>query len=355
MGVHLMAVVAEGERGRTYSAPDHTHRQAAMCDEPAWKPVLPLPPMARSISVQIYGLDEWWKLFTTRQLVMLSTLSDLLKDVAEHVQADALVAGIAIDQLRLRDGGKGATAYADAVVTYLAFAIDRLADLGNSLVPWEPIAQCPRHLFGRQGVPMVWDYAEANPFSSSSGSFMTCLQGTLKGLNSIGEILGTDGRVAQGDASATVAGQHQAVVSTDPPYYDNVTYSEASDFFYVWLRRNLADVWPEECSTLLTPKTQELVANRYQHGSKEAAEHHFRSGMAEFMSQVALHQPSDVPATIYYAYKATETKDGEIRGDPELELVLELRAKNQQGFNESTQRTVSENARNLEAQSSEFE
>ncbi|MXW95446.1 MAG: DUF1156 domain-containing protein [Acidimicrobiaceae bacterium] len=277
----------------------------------------------------------------------LTTFSDLLADAAERVRADAAAAGtdrdgaqargggqgagsaaagFASDGVRLRDGGRGADAYADAVVTYLAFAVDKLADLGNSLVRWEPVAQCPRQLFGRQAIPMVWDYAEANPFSSSSGSFMTCLKGTVKGLTSIGLVLGTDAHAAQMDASAHVSVQPQSVVSTDPPYYDNISYADLSDFFYVWLRRNLSDVWPEECSTLLTPKAEELIANQYRTGSKEGAEANFEKRMAEFMAEIARHHPTVAPATIYYAYKATESKDGEVRStgwDTFLQAVVD--------------------------------
>ena len=313
LGQHLMAVVAEGDRGRTYLPATATDAAAAICQEPAWKPEGRNPEKLTGGTVSVYGLDEWWKLFTTRQLVALTTFSDLLAEVADRVHDDASAAGMARDGVHLRDGGRGAAAYADAVIVYLAFAIDKLADLGNTLVRWEPVAQCPRQLFGRQAIPMIWDYAEANPLSNSSGSFMTCLKGTINGLTSIGTVLGGDARATQMDATAHVAMQREAVVSTDPPYYDNISYADLSDFFYVWLRRNLADMWPDECSTLLTPKAEELIANRYRAGSKERAEEHFESGMAEFMAQVARSHPSDVPATVYYAYKATETKEGEVR------------------------------------------
>ena len=158
---------------------------------------------------------------------------------------------------------------------------------------------------------MMWDFAENNVFNDAGGDFRTSLGSVIRVLERL-PATGI-GRVAQRDARARVRESSGAVISTDPPYYDNVTYSESSDFFYVWLRRNLSEVWPEECGTLLTPKSQELVANRYQHGSKKAAEHHFRSGMAEFMAQVAEKQPDDIPATVYYAYKAKETQEGEIR------------------------------------------
>ena len=285
--------------------------------------------MARSISVQIYGLDEWWKLFTTRQLVALTTFSDLLGEVANNVRTDAAAAGIADDQARLRDDGCGATAYADAVVTYLAFVIDKCTNLWSNLVTWMNDRGAFREVFSRQGIPMAWDFAEANPFSGQGGGWDLCLSKVHKviaALPTAPESQAQGGEVLQRDARARVHESAGALLSTDPPYYDNVTYSESSDFFYVWLRRNLADVWPDECATLLTPKTQELVANRYLHGSKAAAEDHFQSGMAEFMAQATQHQPADAPATIYYAYKATETKAGEIRStgwDTFLQAVLD--------------------------------
>ena len=254
------------------------------------------------------------------------TLSDLLSKVNKKVNQDAAASGVANNAARLRDSGTGVTAYADAVVTYLAFAIDKLADLGNTLVGWEPVAQCPRHLFGRQAIPMIWDYAEANPLSNSSGSFMTCLKGTINGLTSIGIVLGTDARATQMDASAHVAIEREAVVSTDPPYYDNVPYADISDFFYVWMRRNLSGVWPDELSTLATPKTEELVADSVRAGSKKQAEQFFESGTADFMETLAANAVGPVPTTVYYAYKATETKDGHVRStgwDTFLQAVID--------------------------------
>ena len=314
MSQHLIAVAAEGVGGRSYLPVVPEVEDAAECGEPGWKPEGKNPEKLTGGTVYVYGLDEWWKLFTPRQLTALATFSDLLAEVAEQVASDALAAGVSDDDgVRLRDGGRGASAYADAVVTYLAFAVDKFADLNNSLVRWEPVAQCPRQLFGRQSIPMVWDFAEANPFSGSSGSLLTCMNGTIKGLTSIGVVLGTYAKVEQRDARARVRECAGSAISTDPPYYDNISYADLSDFFYVWLRRNLSGVWPDECSTLLTPKAEELIANRYRVGSRQEAEEHFESGMAEFMSQLAKSQHEDVPATIYYAYKATETRDGEVR------------------------------------------
>ena len=326
MGSQLMTIAAEGVAGRAYCRPTDQDSAAAETELPRDLPVGAIARNPRYMLPPSYGLDEWWKLFTPRQLVALTTFSELLDEVAEQARQDASAAGLATDGPRLHDGGGGATAYADAVVTYLAFAIDKLADLGNTLVGWEPIAQCPRHLFGRQAIPMIWDYAEANPFSNSSGSFITCLKGTINGLTSIGAVLGSEAQVTQVDASAHVEIQRHAVVSTDPPYYDNVPYADISDFFYVWMRKNLSQVWPVEFSTLATPKAEELVADSVRAGSRELAEQFFESGVANFMKTLAANPADIAPTTVYYAYKATETRDGEVRStgwDTFLQAVVD--------------------------------
>ena len=324
MGEQLIAVVAEGERGRQYCSVESVDAAAATCGEPAWKPVGRNPKKLTGGTVYVYGLDEWWKLFTPRQLVALTTFSELLVEVRDLILADAAAAGLADDGKRLRDGGRGAVAYADAIVTYLAFAIDKCADYWSSICTWHSSGEKMRNTFGRQAIPMSWDFTEANPFSDSSGNWMAMVNWVVKSVSHVPANL--SGEAVQRDARARVLECVGAVLSTDPPYYDNISYADLSDFFYVWLRRNLGDVWPVECSTLLTPKAEELIASRYRAGSKEQAEEHFESGMAEFMAQVAQNQPGDVPATIYYAYKATETKDGEIRTtgwDTFLHAVLE--------------------------------
>ena len=324
MNEQLIAVVAEGERGRSYCSVESVDAAAAICGEPAWKPVGRNPKKLTGGTVYVYGLDEWWKLFTPRQLVALTTFSDLLVEVRELIQADASATGLADDGKRLRDGGRGSVAYADAVVTYLAFAIDKCADYWSTVATWSSSGGFVRGTFGRQAIPMTWDFVEVNPYSSSTGNWMAMVDWVTKALSHMPANL--NGEAVQRDAQARVLECVGAALSTDPPYYDNISYADLSDFFYVWMRRNLGDVWPVECSTLLTPKAEELIANRHRAGSKEQAEEHFESGMADFMAQVAQSRPGDVPATIYYAYKATETKDGEIRTtgwDTFLQAVLE--------------------------------
>ena len=311
MGQQLIAVVAEGERGRQYCSGGSVDADAAIVELPQWLPESGVGLDPRNIWVTIYGLDEWWKLFSGRQLVALTTFSDLLGEVRERILVDATEAGLADDAMRLRDGGRGAVAYVDAVVTYLAFVIDKCADYWSAICTWINTLGAMRNTFGRQAIPMSWDFAECNPFSSSTGNWMAMVGWVVKSVSHFPASLG--GEAVQRDAQARLKEYLGAVLSTDPPYYDNISYADLSDFFYVWLRRNLGDVWPVECSTLLTPKAEELIANRYRAGSKELAEEHFESGMADFMVQAAHSQPGNIPATIYYAYKATETKDGEIR------------------------------------------
>ena len=344
MGEQMMAVVAEGKRGRTYLPPTPGDAVAADCPKPAWKPEGRNPERLTGGTVFIYGLDEWWKLFTPRQLTALTTLSDLLGEVAERA-SDAQKARLSADeatlsdggggtqahadtdQARLRNGGNGADAYADAVTTYLAFMIDKCADYWSTIAGWDNTkGETVRNTFGRQAIPMTWNYVEANPFSSSTGSLRLILKAVVEGVSRLPGM--GEGNAEQRDARARIRDctERTASISTDPPYYDNISYADLSDFFYVWLRRNLSDVWPDECSTLLTPKADELIANQHRAGSRAQAEEHFESGMAQFMAEVAEHQPADVPATIYYAYKATETKEGEIRTtgwDTFLQAVLD--------------------------------
>ena len=324
MGEQLIAVVAEGQGGRHYCAPTPSDTDATAVAQAGWRPGAALPDKGLGFRVQAYGVDQWWKLFSARQLVALTVFSDLLGEVKEQIQADAAAAGLADDGIRLPDGGRGSVAYADAVVTYLAFGIDKCADYWSSICTWHSSRELIRNTFSRQAIPMSWDFAEVNPFSDSSGNWMAMVDWVVKSVSHVPANL--IGEAHQRDARARVQECSGAVLSTDPPYYDNVGYADISDFFYVWLRQNLRGVWPNVCSTLLSPKADEIIADPGRHGGPEGARCHFESGMAEFMAQVARHQPVDVPATIYYAYKATETRGGEIHTtgwDTFLKAVLD--------------------------------
>ena len=324
MGSQLMAVVAEGNRGRIYCSPATGHAPIAESDIPSYLPIQQMSNHPQYMGTTRYGLDEWWKLFTPRQLITLTTFSDLLSRVKDQVLADALRDDYNDDGVRLCYGGSGTTAYADAIITYLAFVIDKCADYWTSICTWHNTGEKVRCTFSRQAIPMAWDHAEANPFSSSTGNWMAMVNWVHKAVATLPAT--GSARVMQRDARANVCENKGIVISTDPPYYDAVPYSDISDFFYVWLRRNLKDVWPDECATLLTPKTEELVADSTRHGSRQAAEEYFKDGMASFMAEVARNQSAEAPATIFYAYKSTETSKSQIRStgwDTFLQAVVD--------------------------------
>ncbi len=303
MGATLLAVVAEGARTRVYVSPiDSVYPTVP---EPSFSVSGPVPRHLTGGTCAVYGLDEWSKLFTPRQLLALTTFSDLLGEVRERIEKDGVAVGLLSDGVRLRDGGTGATARADAIVTYLAFAVDKCADYWSSICSWGNTRETVRNTFGRQAIPMTWDFAETNPFSSSTGNWMAMVDWVVKAIQSLPT--GAAGETVQRDARARIAEVGQCVVSTDPPYYDNISYADLSDFFYVWLRGNLSDVWPDETATLLTPKVDELIANQHRAGSKKAAHAHFESGMQEVFSAAAAHADVRFPATIFYAFKATES------------------------------------------------
>jgi len=321
MGQQLIAVVAEGkEQGRTYCGPLEAELEAAACDLPDELPAGKMSDHPQYMGTYRYGLDEWWKLFTPRQLTALTTFSELLDEIQKRVTAAAIASGVIDDGVRLRDGGSGVTAYADAIVTYLAFVVDKCADYWSTICSWHNTGEKIRNTFGRQAIPMTWDFAETNPFSSSTGNWMAMVDWVQKSVDHLPA--SGSGEVVQRDARARVREAVGAVVSTDPPYYDSVPYSDISDFFFVWLRRNLADVWPDECATLLTPKAAELVADNKRFGSRDGAKEHFESGMSQLMTEVAVAHHPEVPSTIYYAYKSSES-DGETGWSTFLQAVLD--------------------------------
>ena len=248
-------------------------------------------------------MTKWRDLFTPRQLVALTTFSDLVGEARERIRADAVAAGMRDDGVPLRDGGTGETAYAEAVGVYLAFAISKLANTGSSIATWMNDRGAFRETFARQAIPMVWDYAEANPFADTGGSLDTVLSKVSMVIRAFPTW--TSGKASQADAAAQVLTDAK-VVSTDPPYYDNIGYADLSDFFYVWLRRSLHSLFPDLFATLAVPKAEELVATPYRHGSKERAEAFFLDGMTHAMQRLADQAHPAFPVTIYYAFKQSE-------------------------------------------------
>lgn len=328
MGSRLMAIVAEGERGRVYLGPTQEHEAIAKKAKPEWKPDVEFFQQALGFRIGNYGMTKWSDLFTSRQLAALTTFSDLVLEARERVKHDAVTFGLPDDAKPLDVGGTGAMAYGDAVAMYLAFALSKQADLGNSLCTWEPIAQCPRHLFGRQTIPIVWDFAEGNPLGDSSGAWVVFVQGIATAFAKAFEFVPAN---AVGYANQADAGRQEVsiwkVVSTDPPYYDNIGYADLSDFFYVWLRRSLKPAFPELFATVDAPKAEELVATPARHGGKEEAESFFLGGMTQAMHRLAEQAHPAFPVTIYYAFKQAESEgDGTASTGWETFLDATIRA-----------------------------
>lgn len=301
MGTHLLAVVGESKSGRIYVSPDGTHTAAAAVERPSTEGEAQLPVRALGFRVQNYGFHKWFDLFTNRQLVALTTFSDLVGQARQRVLEDALAAGMEEGE-SLEAGGSGARAYADAIATYLALSVSRCADYWSSICSWHNTGEKMRNVFARQAIPMVWDFAEANPFSHSSGNFLGQLEWVAKAV----ERVPADSPGSARQLSADARDYTGLVVSTDPPYYDNIGYSDLSDFFYVWLRRCLQDIHPSVVSTMLTPKAEELVANPYRHDGKENAAKFFVDGFNTVFHRIRQGANTDVPMTVYYAYKQQE-------------------------------------------------
>lgn len=307
MGASLMAVVAEGARGRVYVSPDSAQVSAARVERPEDYPTGKLATHFTGGSCVPYGLDEFWKLFTNRQLTALTTFSDLVHEAQEKAENDALAAGLLDDGVGLADHGTGARAYGEAVGVYLAFIVDKLTDYHSSICSWHVSRELIRNTFGRQAIPMAWDYAEGNPLSSSAGSFDSMLKWIIDALIALPRAAST-GYARQFDAQSD-NGMRNIMVSTDPPYYDNIGYADLSDFFYVWLRRSLRNTYPKLFGTMLVPKHEELVATPYRENrGKEGAKEFFEQGMFQTFRQVYEYAREGVPVTIYYAFKQSETE-----------------------------------------------
>ena len=295
----LVAIAALGDRRRIYFEANAIHHKAALVDAPeVANEELALD--ARAIWVRNYGLTTHASLFTNRQRLALATLTERLITIREHI----LVAS------------EGDVAYTNLLVTLLGISISKLADLSNSLCRWEPAAECPRQLFGRQAIPMIWDFAEGNPFGTSSGSFQTIVENTARALK--GRLIEYDriGNVIVEQADASKREYSPGIVlSTDPPYFDNIGYADLSDFFYVWLRLGLKDVHPDLFGTLLTPKSEELIASPYRFdGDHVMANNHFESGFRDVFRRVKEGHHPEIPMTVYYAYKQEDGEDDSEEG-----------------------------------------
>jgi len=301
----LIAIVAEGKGGRTYLSPSIDHEKIAQSAKPDWRPETGLANDPRNFWTVDYGLRTFGDLFTDRQLKTLATFVDCLQDVREKILHDLSGHKLERDGTSLQDGGSGNLAYAEAVSVYLAFAINRSVDRGSTICTWDssPKMEALRNTFARQSLPMTWDFAEGNPFSDASGNFSGNVGWVLKTIERFSPA--AIGIERQRDAQ-TVDFPKGTVISTDPPYYDNIGYADLSDFFFSWLKPSLKSVFPSIFGVLATPKSEELVATPYRHGGKDSAEYFFLDGMRSAISNMARQSSKDYPAAIYYAFKQSE-------------------------------------------------
>ena len=306
MGVRLMAIVAEGERARVYLSPVPDHEAVALQAQPPWKPELKVPTPCHDVDrLPMYGMPTWGDAFTSRQLLALTTFTALVNEARERATHDARAAGLKNDDKGIAEGGSGARAYAEAISVYTAFVISKVADRGSSLTRWMPTRDSMYNTFSRQALPMSWDFVEVNALGENTGGFAESLRWTLEALE------GTAATSQTGAAEqlnvTDISRDRTPVFSTDPPYYDNIGYAELSDFFYVWLRHSLKDVFPSLFATLAVPKAEELVAAVHRHGSGEKAEAFFLDGMTRAMHRLAEQAHPAFPLTIYYAFKQAES------------------------------------------------
>jgi putative DNA methylase len=299
LGTQLIGIVAEGQRGRTYLSPSDLHANVSTKAHPSWQPEMELPNNPRDFKTPNYGLRKFSDLFTARQLLALTTFTDLVTAARNKILTDSETA-VASD--------KNTVDYANAVTAYLGLSVSRSANTICSLAVWSQSREQSVNVFSRQALPMNWDFPEVNPFAQAAGDLGETIESISKTL--IAVPLGTAPYVLQRDAASNIANSNQAIVATDPPYYDNISYADLSDFFYIWLRPSLVQIYPELFSTLATPKENELIANPYRfEGDKEKAKLFFENGLSKaFVNMHRLHH-SDYPLTVYYAFKQVEEDD----------------------------------------------
>ncbi len=291
MHSRLMAIVTEGNRAREYHAPNDAHVRAAEQAKPDWRPDCEMPKKHRNFQPPVYGMDNIGDLFTPRQLVALGTICDLIAETRKEL------VGQRLDE-----------EYVNALTFYLACAVSRMTDYHTNLATWNPTNENVSHLFQRQAIPMAWDFCEANPIEGKL-SYDVAAEWVASSLESlprnapVARVLPLDARTGVPEFATP------PVISTDPPYYDNISYADLADYFYVWLRRVLRDVDARTFATVLTPKTPELIASPTRHGSKELADQHFRLGFHKVFETIRSKSHPDVPCTIYYAFKQEEDYD----------------------------------------------
>ena len=321
IGSQMMAIVAEGEHGRLYLSPNTEHTNAANVSIPDEYPDGMMPDNPRWFSPPAFGMNNYASLFTNRQLTALTTFSSLVKEAQKQAEDDAIKVGMFNDHIGLSEGGNGAKAYGEAIGVYLAFSVDRGADFSSSLCRWSPSNEKVMNTFNRQAIPMTWDFAEANVLANSVGSFSTIIDYICDCIKTLPN--STEPSFAKQFDAQSDNGLRNIMISTDPPYYDNIGYADLSDYFYIWMRQGLKETYPRIFHTMMVPKEEELIATPYRHqGDAEKAKEFFEDGMYNTCCQIYLYSAKDIPVTIYYAFKQSNTDSDDLSSSTGWETML---------------------------------
>jgi putative DNA methylase len=302
LGELMVAVVAEGNRKRTYLEPTDEQRELGLDVKSVQLSEAPIPDRALGFRVAAYGLNSYDTLFTSRQSALHSQLFGLVGEAAIDCLTTAKARGFGEDE---------ASTYAVALKTYLALGVSRFSGRSSNLCIWlnQPKNEGIANVFTRPTLSMNWDFAEVNPFSQSSGNLEDNYNWLGKVLDRLGS-LPLPGTAVQADARSPVTGGW--AISTDPPYYDNVGYADLSDFFYVPLRMMLQTEYPELFPTIQTPKSAELISDPSRHESVEQANDFFETGFVDVFREALAAAPSGIPMTVFYAFKQNEKSEGSI-------------------------------------------
>jgi putative DNA methylase len=309
LGIRLVSIVAESSKGRIFLPPTTKQEKLAAGAKSKWEPDGELPDNPRDFKTPNYGLNTYASLFSPRQMATLTTFSDLVAKARVKISSDIASLGEQCERDFLEDtrplhlDGKGAAAYADAIATYLSLSASKMAIFASTQSRWRAGETKSAPAFARQALPMMWGFAEINPFAGAGGDWLEVVNG---GARAIAEHTGYQSNSRVSNVDAQIQSEHAVVISTDPPYYDNIGYADLSDYFYVWLRASSQAIWPELFRRLLTPKSDELVATPYRHGGIAEAESFFMIGMKRALQRIADSELEDTPTTIYYAFKQSE-------------------------------------------------
>lgn len=304
LGIQLMSVGYEGPNGKEYYSPTEEQLKAAVVTVPLELPLGELPNNTRWFSPPLFGLKNYTDLYTSRQLVLMISLCDLVSEVKERVYIDAVRAGFPDDGLSLTNGGSGALAYSEAIGLYLSLVVGKISNFQSEICTWDNRRGNIRAAFTRQAIPMTWVFAEGNPFSSATGNYETMLQDVVRSVRRLPYKSAV--KVIQGDGTRFEFPKN-SVLFTELPYYDNVGYADLSDYFYVWMRRCLKDVYPALFEKVVTSKEELTSIPEHFGGDSKAAKKAYEEGIRRLCNNFAKGSSEEYPSLIFFEFgKADE-------------------------------------------------